>query len=387
MFEMELCATKTNEGWLQTFLRLAQKTLMHSHKKIQQYQKEFTVVSSQVYKSKNFRLNEDQKGDSMRQSTMIRPNIQKHQIRLYDEIEQQVMQKQHPVYLLNQNFKQAFVRHYQQYVHKNVDQTSTSLLQKIIQKTIGLQSEYVMTISDEIEKQSNDLIQNDLTLQEQLEKKNEITLANQVIDDIKMFFASMHKFILMMYNMSIKKPDQIALLEDIAKLCLNLIIKDDVYKILICLVRIDNFEFDKDLREKYSQMKGVKSQDFGIDPYLTLSDPVVLIKELSKRFGIDIETTRDLLQNTSVQNQDLGEDLCSEQILDFKEFIKKNKLYIEKLPYEIRKIIIQKSEVKPYYKSRNTGMASLLIRIRYSQIEMKPQVLCFSLLLKLRSLT
>lgn len=43
-----------------------------------------------------------------------------------------------------------------------------------------------------------------------------------------------------------------ALNEDIAKLCINVIVKDEVYEILTKLVRIDNFEQDKDLRTKYS---------------------------------------------------------------------------------------------------------------------------------------
>lgn len=60
------------------------------------------------------------------------------------------------------------------------------------------------------------------------------------------------RFIFQMYDMSIKKPDKQALFDDLLKLILNIIIKDDVYKILICLVRIDNFELDKDLRNKYA---------------------------------------------------------------------------------------------------------------------------------------
>lgn len=65
-----------------------------------------------------------------------------------------------------------------------------------------------------------------------------------------------------------------------------MIIKDDVYKILICLVRIDNFEFDKDLRAKYSLFKGIKIAEFGIDPLLSMSDPVLLVQELSKKHSL-----------------------------------------------------------------------------------------------------
>ena len=34
-------------------------------------------------------------------------------------------------------------------------------------------------------------------------------------------------------------------------------------------------------------LKGIKTCDFGIDPYLSLADPIVVIKEASKKYGID----------------------------------------------------------------------------------------------------
>jgi hypothetical protein len=37
-------------------------------------------------------------------------------------------------------------------------------------------------------------------------------------------------------------------------------------------------------------MKGVKTTDFSIDPYLSLADPVIVLKEASLKYGIDIKT-------------------------------------------------------------------------------------------------
>lgn len=86
-----------------------------------------------------------------------------------------------------------------------------------------------------------------------------------------------------MYEPYIKHEDFTVLFEDLAKLVINIIVKDDVNKILVCLVRIDNFDSDKDLRAKYGILKGVKTTDFGIDPYLSLCDPVLLVKEICKK--------------------------------------------------------------------------------------------------------
>ena len=75
------------------------------------------------------------------------------------------------------------------------------------------------------------------------------------------------------YRQYLSRDDYEDIKEDIAKLIINLILKDDVLKVLVCLVRIDTFENDKDLRTKYTMLKGVQTTDFGIDPYLSLNDP------------------------------------------------------------------------------------------------------------------
>lgn len=67
---------------------------------------------------------------------------------------------------------------------------------------------------------------------------------------------------------------------------MNLLVTEDLYRVLILLYRVDNFEFDKDLRLKYLTLKGVKTTDFSIDSYFSLAEPLVLIKEASQRFGI-----------------------------------------------------------------------------------------------------
>lgn len=87
----------------------------------------------------------------------------------------------------------------------------------------------------------------------------------------------MHLFIQKFYAEHFEPCDLKELKEDLAKLVISIVIKDDIYKVLICLQRIDSFEQDKDLRGKYSLLKGVKTTEFGIDPYLCLSDPIVVI--------------------------------------------------------------------------------------------------------------
>jgi hypothetical protein len=84
---------------------------------------------------------------------------------------------------------------------------------------------------------------------------------------------------------------RVGLKEDLVRLMVDVLITEDLYRVLILLYRIDNFDFDKDLRAKYHTLKGVKTTDFEIDPYLSLAHPLVVIKEASKRCGIEIKTS------------------------------------------------------------------------------------------------
>jgi len=92
--------------------------------------------------------------------------------------------------------------------------------------------------------------------------------------------------------------------EDIAKLVINMILKDDVLKVLLCLVRIDSFDMDRDLRAKYRVLRGIKTTDVGIDSYFSMNDAQLFFRELSKRHGVDLphsqEDANKSMMNTTV---------------------------------------------------------------------------------------
>lgn len=114
---------------------------------------------------------------------------------------------------------------------------------------------------------------------------------------------------------------KLALQEDILKLIVNSIFSgQDIYRLLILLYRVDNFDFDKAMRLKYATLKGVKTTDFAIDPYLSLADPLVVIKEANKRYGVEIQTRSELVLNPTVQKLDIDEIVN----IEFKEYFKKN---------------------------------------------------------------
>ena len=74
---------------------------------------------------------------------------------------------------------------------------------------------------------------------------------------MKVYFSSLVMFLKLLYKDSLENDDYLMIQEDIAKLVINMILKDDVLKVLVCLVRIDNYDMDKDLREKYLILRGI----------------------------------------------------------------------------------------------------------------------------------
>jgi hypothetical protein len=77
---------------------------------------------------------------------------------------------------------------------------------------------------------------------QEIDKRLQITLANQAVDDVKIFFSSVLMVIRHMYKDYIEFSDYRELQEDIAKMVINQILKDDVLKVLICLTRVETFE-------------------------------------------------------------------------------------------------------------------------------------------------
>lgn len=159
------------------------------------------------------------------------------------------------------------------------------MLNKIIAKTVGLQTEYVYKMAEQFDSGKISSTE-EHQLKSELNRKSQITLGNQAIDDLKVFFASLAIFIRQMYCVQLDNDDYTAIQEDLAKIVLNMILQGDVLKVLICLVRIDCFDQDKDLRAKYSLLKGIQSCELGIDPYLSLSDASTFFRELTKKYGL-----------------------------------------------------------------------------------------------------
>lgn len=158
-------------------------------------------------------------------------------------METQLQDKNHPVRMLTDSgFNGAYLNHYERYVDKKAKNTTNiDLLNRIIAKTVGLQTEYVFKMAEKFDSGKISLTE-EHNLQAELNRKSQITLGNQAIDDVKVYFASLVIFLRTMYSAQLDNDDYEAMQEDLAKLIINMLLQGDVLKVLICLVRIDCFD-------------------------------------------------------------------------------------------------------------------------------------------------
>ncbi|CDW85155.1 UNKNOWN [Stylonychia lemnae] len=230
-----------------------------------------------------------------------------------------------------------------EFIDNNLSDTQQSIMIEIqsqVQQKIH-PSQFVFQMAEKISTEP------DQKIVEELQRKKQITLAYQAIDEVQAFVQIQMDFIAKMYIQFIRPYDMKILSYDLQKLVIDLIICNEVQNIILFLLRIDNFDADKDMRNKYLLLKGIKTTDFGIDKYLNMSDPITLIEEFSKQSGIEIQTERDLIMNPTVQNIEIEEI----HNLEFKEYFKNNMDNIKKLPPQIQKLMLEKSKIKPFKKS------------------------------------
>eukprot|EP00347_Sterkiella_histriomuscorum_P007333 403349353 len=335
--------------WVSSLIKKSIKVVMAATEKIKHIQNEFKQKSAIIYQTKQefgikIRKSEDEEyEEKLKKSNMIHSKLTDIQQTIFDEIESQVQQKSHPVQMLNHEFQKGFIKNYHKFVNKKMIPENEQLLENIIKQTVGLQSQYVFKMAEKISKEE------DRKIEEELQRKKEITVANQALDEVKAFHQVLYILTMRIYYEGVKANDMDQLNEDIYRILIDTMFCNEIYNILVFLMRIDNFDSDKDMRQKYQILKSInaKTQDFGINPYLCLNDPIVLVEELSKLSGVIIETDRDLLQNPTVQNIELEEF----ENIEFKEYLKSNMEHINQLPTNLQQIILQKSRVRPYKKS------------------------------------
>lgn len=99
-------------------------------------------------------------------------------------------------------------------------------------------------------------------------------------------------------------------------------------------------------------LKGVQTTDFAIDPYLSLNDASLFFQEICKKYKVDtskIEGYGGKIMNPVNTSVQMDQSLIVNG--GFKQFITENAHFLEALPEDISKIVIEKAKVKPYQKS------------------------------------
>lgn len=170
------------------------------------------------------------------------------------------------------------------------NRSSKQLIERIVEQNQGLQEDYIQyTMNNEDYDEE--------IRQLELNRKSEITLYYKAMNEVKDFTFVIRTLIIKMYQPYLAKNDINDLAEDFLKLSTNLVVQDQVFKILLCLCRVESYLMDKELRQKYVMMKDYLPQDFGIDPYLTLNDESPIIEEVAKKYPHEDDKSQSFVIN------------------------------------------------------------------------------------------
>ena len=120
------------------------------------------------------------------------------------------------------------------------------------------------------------------TKEMELMRKDEITIYGKAMEQIKDFSFVIRILMVKFYQPYLNKEDTFALKEDLLRLAINRVMTNEIFKILLCLMRVETFSLDRDIRIKYDFLKKHTPEDFGVDPYLTLNPSSYLIDEVQK---------------------------------------------------------------------------------------------------------
>lgn len=73
---------------------------------------------------------------------------------------------------------------------------------------------------------------------EAISRKNEVTLCSKAIDELKAFVNAIRILIVKFYYKFVSRDQFEALDEDLRKLALDVIMRDNIYKIMVALMRV-----------------------------------------------------------------------------------------------------------------------------------------------------
>jgi len=74
------------------------------------------------------------------------------------------------------------------------------------------------------------------------------------------------------YQTSMRKEDMQELSRDLQQLVISAVVKGEVYKILMVFSRYTTFLEDRDLRQKFKELRKLQTHDFGISQYFVLNE-------------------------------------------------------------------------------------------------------------------
>ncbi|CAI2359445.1 unnamed protein product [Moneuplotes crassus] len=179
-------------------------------------------------------------------------------------IKKQINNQSHPINLLNQEFAKVFCKCYQKLVDKK-QASSVKLKSKL--KELN-QRMVILSGADTsfIKKNESDEATNG-SIGPNLSPKHNNMLTSQVIGDVKQFISLMLKTTKMFYLPVLRGSEFSELREDFVEGITNLILSNEVYKIVFSFLRLEFRDLEECLRERYREFTQLTPSECKVDEY------------------------------------------------------------------------------------------------------------------------
>lgn len=196
---------------------------------------------------------------------------------LYLWIKKQLNQKTHPINAINKEFERVFSMCYKVFVNR-AKSPSKKLLQRLnnINNKMKLaQSEYDLPSPRIIETKDDEP---ESELAPSFRDKPNYLITNQVVGDIKIFIKVLLSAVISFYEPVIKQNELNLMKEDLVETITNLVLSNDVYKIMFSFFRLEFAKLEENLKDRYREFKNITPGEWRVNEYFRMDHTSPILK-------------------------------------------------------------------------------------------------------------
>ena len=173
---------------------------------------------------------------------------------LYLCIKRQLKKPNHPVMMVNKKFAEMFCLCYKHLVDRKKAKSVK------LKKRLDYLNDRMMSAAQhngDLDVSTVGLDPQEGRLAPTLTQKPNYLLTNQIVGDVKTFIKILLKMAKDFYMPVIKRQEMADISEDLVESVTNIVLSDQVYKIVFSFFRLEFTQLESDLKDRFKEFKGI----------------------------------------------------------------------------------------------------------------------------------